>query len=287
MEYSADDIAVATSLQLLAYLYASIATFWTYDYACSLHEEWKFLVRSRWTKVKALYIITRYLPFGLITMYLCLNFTLNESPNKCRTLINIYSSFCQISLICSECIFVLRTYVLWNNNRVVLVGMLSAIFAVIVTSTSIRFTAVATSYVTTSAVPGILGCYWSMSSTRYFISFILLFVFQLVLVSLTLVRVIQSWRLAKGHLHDILLKHNIYYYVCGLFLSAVNFLVPILLSDSAYYTVLEDFQVFILAILATRMHLYLWHVDRDVHGSDALICISMSDMSFTNPNRTV
>lgn len=62
----------------------------TYDYACALHEEvmirsvtisvwiltirrpkWEFLRRSRWTKVKALYIMTRHLPFFLIVMYLC------------------------------------------------------------------------------------------------------------------------------------------------------------------------------------------------------------------------
>ncbi|KAG1837098.1 hypothetical protein DFJ58DRAFT_816689, partial [Suillus subalutaceus] len=63
MEYSADDVTAARSLQLLAYLYASMATFWIYDYICSLYEEWTFLLRSRWTKVKALYIITRYVPF--------------------------------------------------------------------------------------------------------------------------------------------------------------------------------------------------------------------------------
>ncbi|KAG1774383.1 hypothetical protein EV702DRAFT_533565 [Suillus placidus] len=279
MEYSADDIAAATSLQRLAYLYMSMTTFWTYDYACSLHEEWKFLRRSRWTKVKALYIITRYLPFFLITMYLCLNFTPNENPNKCRILIDIYSSFSQISLICSECFFVLRTYALWNKNRIVLVGMLSTAFAMVVTSVGIRFTNISTSYVTTSAIQGIPGCSWSSSGVLYFMSFIFLFVFQLGLVSLTLIRVIQSWKSAKGHLHAVLLKHNIFYYACGLVLSAVNVLVPVLFPNSAYYTVLEDFQVGILAILATRMHLHLWHLDRHMHDSDALICISMSDMS--------
>ncbi|KAG2143735.1 hypothetical protein DEU56DRAFT_248736 [Suillus clintonianus] len=282
MEYSADDVAAATSLQLLTYLYTSITTFLIYDYACSLHEEWKFLLRSRWSKIKALYVITRYLPFVLIAMYICLNFTQNESPNECRTLINVYSSFCQISLICSECFFVIRTYALWNNNRIILAGMLSAVFAITVAFPSIRFTTIATSYVTASMITGIPGCYWSSSSIRYFIPYILLFVFQLVLVSLTLVRVIQSWRSAKGHLHAVLVKHNIFYYGCALCLSAMNFLMPILCSDFPYNTVLEDFQVFILAILATRMHLYLWHIDRDVHGSDALVYISMSDMSPTN-----
>ncbi|KAG1738014.1 hypothetical protein EDB19DRAFT_921956 [Suillus lakei] len=82
---------------------AALATFWIYDYVCSLHEEWTFLLRSRWTKAKVLYIIARYLPFFFITAELYLTFALNENPNKCRTLVNIYSCFGMISLFCSEC----------------------------------------------------------------------------------------------------------------------------------------------------------------------------------------
>ncbi|KAG1730449.1 hypothetical protein EDB19DRAFT_2042011 [Suillus lakei] len=97
--------------------------------------------------------------------------------------------------------------------------------------------------------------------------------------------VVQSWRSIKGHLHAVLVKHNIFYYACGLFLSAVNVLAPVLFSDPAYYALLEDLQAFILAILATPMHLNLWHIDRHVHGSEILVCISMSDMS--SADRTV
>ncbi|KAG2057468.1 hypothetical protein BDR06DRAFT_951633 [Suillus hirtellus] len=176
----------------------------------------------------------------------------------------------------------IRTYVLWNNNRIVLVGLLSTAFAMVVTSVSIRFATTATSYFTTSAIPGTPSFPSRSSSVLYFISFILLFVFQLVLIILTLTRAIQSWRSTKGPLQTILVKHNTSYYVCGLFLSAVNILVPALFPNSPYYTALQNicsFQVCVLAILATRMHLHLWHLDQHMHNSDALIYISMSDMS--------
>ncbi|KAG2341870.1 hypothetical protein BDR05DRAFT_964948 [Suillus weaverae] len=104
MEYSTNDIAAARITQYLSYMYTMLATFWTYDYVCSLHEEWKFLLQSRWSKVKALYIIARYVPFVLITADVYLNFTPNENPSKCQIMIIIYSGFCQISVTCSECI---------------------------------------------------------------------------------------------------------------------------------------------------------------------------------------
>ncbi|KAG2137028.1 hypothetical protein DEU56DRAFT_353740 [Suillus clintonianus] len=105
MDYSAADIEAAQSLQLLAYLYAALAAFWTYDYACSFEQEWIFLFQSRWSKVKGLYIVTRHVPFFLvITDLVYLGFTSNESPDKCRILSDTYSCFGVISLTCSECI---------------------------------------------------------------------------------------------------------------------------------------------------------------------------------------
>jgi hypothetical protein len=260
-----------------------MATFWIYDYACSVHEEWKYLHWSRWTKVKVLYIITRYVPFVLIAIGFFMDFSTHdsESPNKCGAMIIIYSGFYQISIACSECFFILRTYALWNNNKVILVVMLSTFIAIMLSSIGSRLRTTISPDVTTSAIPGITGCYWSSHGVQ-FSSFVLLFVFQLGLFSLTLTRVIQSWRTTRGHLHAVLVKHNIFYYACGLFFSGMNALVPMLISDSVSYVFLEHFQVLIFAILATRMHLYLWHIDRHVHCSDALIYVSMSDMPPTD-----
>ncbi|KAG2137027.1 hypothetical protein DEU56DRAFT_901470 [Suillus clintonianus] len=267
MVHSAEDITAARRLQFLAYLCTSTATFWTYDYICSIHEEWEFLLRSRWTKVKALYVITR-----------SMDFTLNENPNKCQIFINIYSCFGLVSVTCAECLFVLRTCALWTNNRMLLVTMLSTLLAIVVVSLGTRF--ISTSYIMTSTILGFTGCYRISSSIQFFMPFLLFFVFELGLVSLTLIRAIQSWRLANGPLYVVLIKHNIFYYACGLLLSAVNVLMPVLSSNSAYHTLLEDLQFFLLAILATRMHMHLWQVDRHVHGSDALVWVSVSDTSL-------
>ncbi|KAG2089826.1 hypothetical protein BD769DRAFT_1679826 [Suillus cothurnatus] len=266
-----------------------MATFWTYDYVCSLHEEWKFLRRSRWTKVKALYIIARYVPFLFIITDIYLNFSPSENSKKCKILVNIYSSLGVISLTCSECFFVLRTYALWNSNRIVLVAMLSTLFAIIASFIGICFSAIATSHGLCSrfshdyshvSTPPQLRLAWSQASQAatgaqpvfnsscHFFS----------CLSFNL-----TWRTSNGGMHAILVRHNIFYYACVL--SAVNVLAPVMFSDPAYYSLLEDLQAFILAILATRMHLHLWHIDRNVHGSEVLVCISMSDIS--SADRTV
>ncbi|KAG1810935.1 uncharacterized protein BJ212DRAFT_576368 [Suillus subaureus] len=139
MEYSSDDIAAARSLQLAAYIYASMATFWVYDYTCSLHEEWTFLLRSHWSKVKGLYVVTRYLPFIILTTSLYLGFTPDGNQGKCRVFYNINTGFCIVSVICSECFFIIRTYALWNKNKILLAAVLSAFCIFLAASFSISF----------------------------------------------------------------------------------------------------------------------------------------------------
>jgi hypothetical protein len=276
--YSADDVATAKSLQFLAYTSASMATFWTYDYACSLHEELAFLLRSRWTMIKGLYIITRYLPFLLLITDLYLYFALNENPNKCQMVMSVYSCLSVISVACSEFFFVLRTYALWNNNRIVLTVILSAFFAVLLASIVVDFVTVHASHVRISTIPGIQGCYRASSAMQVSIMFLLLLMFQLGLISLTIIRAVQSWRVVNSPLYNVLVKHNIFYYTCALLLTAVNVLTQMLFSQTAYRFVCEVLQFYVLAILATRMHLFLWQIDRQMHGSDAFVYISMSDM---------
>ncbi|OJA09455.1 hypothetical protein AZE42_02613 [Rhizopogon vesiculosus] len=255
-----------------------MATFWTYDYACSIYDEWTFLLQSRWTKVKGLYIVTRYTPFLLFVSHLYLNYIPSEDPDKCQTINNISSCFSLISVICSECFFIIRTYALWNNNKIVLAGMLFAYLAVIVASVGILFSATANAPFVTSAIPGITGCYQSTGSVELFVPFVLLFALEFGLISLTVIRAIQSWRATNNPLYTVLIKHNIFYYACGLFFSLVNIFTSLLLQY-AYNGMFQDFQVVTLAILATRMHLHLWHADRNLRGSDALMVFPMSDVS--------
>ncbi|KAG2353728.1 hypothetical protein BDR07DRAFT_1614725 [Suillus spraguei] len=279
--YSTDDIVAAMSLQFFAYVYVSITTFWAYDYACSFHEEWRFLLVSQWTKVKGLYIVTRYVPFLLLATNLYLSFIPNENPGKCRVLDNICSGFGIVSAVCSEGFFVLRLCALWNNNRILLAAMVVTVLTFVGASIGITFATTVPAVYATSAIPGITGCYQSSTSFRLFVPFLLLSVFELGLMILTLIRAIQSWRINSSHLYIVLVKHNIFYYTCGFLFSVVNVFTSLLLHY-AYHAILHDFQFIILAILATRMHRQLWQMKLQTHGSDAFMQIPMSDVSLDN-----
>lgn len=273
-KYSSDHIAAAISLQTYTYVYASMAMLWTYDYVRSLQEEWTFLLQSRWTKVKGLYVATRFVPFLLLTMHLYTNFIPNENPDKCKILINVCSVLSQMSGTCSECVFVLRTCALWKYNRFVLIVILTFSLASMIAIASTGYVSTVTVSYKTSTIPGITGCY---TSYNLFVPFLLLFIIELGLMSLTLTHAIQSWWMASGRLYIVLVKNNIFYYTCALFLSGVNVIASRYLHYQ-YHAMFQDYQFIILAILTLRMHLHLWQVDQQVHNMDALVCISLSDV---------
>ncbi|KAJ8593547.1 hypothetical protein M405DRAFT_930760 [Rhizopogon salebrosus TDB-379] len=276
IEYLSEPVTAARSLQTYTYMYASMVTVWAYDYTCSFNEEWTFLLESRWTMVKGLYIVTRYIQFLFFIGHLYMNF-INETPDKCHMMNTILESISLISAICSECFFILRTYVLWNNNRIVLAVMLFSFFATIISSVSVLFaTTIPTSF-EISAIPGITGCY-QRESIQLFIPFLLLFALELGVLILTLISAIQNWRATNSPLYTVLLKHNIEYYTIGLLFSGVNIFTSLYLRY-AYSSLFHNFQLIILAILATRMHLYLWHLDQHMRDSDNLsfIHINISD----------
>ncbi|KAG2359672.1 hypothetical protein BDR07DRAFT_1611200 [Suillus spraguei] len=288
-KYSSDHIAAAISLQTYTYVYASMAMLWTYDYVRSLQEEWTFLLQSRWTKVKGLYVATRFVPFLLLTVHLYTDFIPNENPDKCKILINVCSVLSQMSGTCSECIsppfrhtyiskpihpgvFVLRTCALWKYNRFVLIVILTFSLASMIAIASTGYVSTVTVSYKTSTIPGITGCY---TSYNLFVPFLLLFIIELGLMSLTLTHAIQSWWMASGRLYTVLVKNNIFYYTCALFLSGVNVIASRYLHYQ-YHAMFQDYQFIILAILTLRMHLHLWQVDQQIHNMDALWTLYMA-----------
>ncbi|KAG2068171.1 hypothetical protein BDR04DRAFT_1158149 [Suillus decipiens] len=300
MEYSSDDIAGARSLQFTTYIYVSIATVWAYDYACSLHEEWTFLLRSEWSGVKCLYIVTRYLPFILLATNIYQYFAPNVTLVEFQRLDYIITGLGVISVNCSECtsrapikcdiraleqqqnlarghaVRIFRESQIQSSPKLAIdAGSLNMYALPLLTSIPLAFN---TSTVVTSAIPGITGSYLSSSDIMLFVPYLLLSLLELGLMILTLIAAIQTWRMSSSCLQVVLVRHNIFYYMCGFLFSVTNVFMSLFLRYS-YTGTLYAFQFIILAILATRMHLHLWLTSRRADRYDTFVHIPMSDMS--------
>ncbi|KAG1905313.1 uncharacterized protein F5891DRAFT_1183251 [Suillus fuscotomentosus] len=201
-----------------------------------------------------MYIVTRYLPFIILAIDLYMSFAPNENPAKCRVLQNINPGLDLVLVIFSECFFILRTYALWNRNRFLLVAMLLTLFLVVDVSARL-FSELPLALL--SPLPSLQ--HPNPGNYRVLPEFDQL----LALYTISSPFCIRTG--AGGQIQmvctAVLVNHNISYYACGLLFSAANIFTSLLLEYS-YHSVFYDFEFMILAILATRMHLYLWKTNR-------------------------
>ncbi|KAG2114334.1 uncharacterized protein F5147DRAFT_650112 [Suillus discolor] len=224
--------------------------------------KWTFLLRSHWSKMKGLYIVTRYLPFIILAMDIYRGFTLNENADKCLVLDNAELGLNLVLVIFSKCI-----------SCSPILCPCSAPFSCINqtfigASTGLTFATTTPATYPTSAIPGLTGCYQSSTTFRFFIPFLLFSMFDL--------GVLLSSRNPHAHTRHTQLadKPKLTHIMHAVFCSWWR-------TYSHHCS--SIFQFMILATLAMRMHLHLWQMNQHPHSSSALVHIPMSDISFANP----
>ncbi|KAG2347913.1 hypothetical protein BDR05DRAFT_591964 [Suillus weaverae] len=112
-------------------------------------------------------------------------------------------------------------------------------------------------------IPNITSCYYVSESRIIVAAFVLLVVFEFEILFLTLYRSIKHHRslASNSHLLNILIQHNILYFICG-FVCSLLVMLFVGLLPFMYSDLITNVQVTVHALLITRMHLELWKSDR-------------------------
>ncbi|EIW86198.1 hypothetical protein CONPUDRAFT_140867 [Coniophora puteana RWD-64-598 SS2] len=268
-------VDAATSYQTFNYVYVSVAALWVYDYVVTLDVEISFLRYSYVRRIKALYLATRFLPFAMLGIHLFRVLpvcsaahrlftarTVNLDPGESEAMCNLYddvsSGLSLLIVLCSESLFILRTYAVWKCDKRILALILASFIIAIVLTVVVSFlpSVPGSSYI---ILPGaqVTGCFLLYPAVFTSIPYILLIAFEIELIILNIVQGYRVRRETKGRLFGILLQHNLFYFTCGLLFSILNVAIA-LTTQYGYSTMFENLQVIIHAILATRMHRMLW-----------------------------
>ncbi|KAF9466689.1 hypothetical protein BDZ94DRAFT_1305929 [Collybia nuda] len=101
------------------YVFAATLTVLTYDYLCTLEREVAHIWTRPWSFGTCLFLLNRYLPFVDTVMALRLTRAVT-TPEICRVQHIIFISILTGGILLSEVILMLRTYAIWNGNRLVL-----------------------------------------------------------------------------------------------------------------------------------------------------------------------
>ncbi|KAH7925538.1 hypothetical protein BV22DRAFT_1128953 [Leucogyrophana mollusca] len=260
--YNPVDVSLAEGLQTVDFVFVALATISVFDYAINLDDEVMFILNSRWTSAKVVYIICRYTPFLIWGVQGPLILETNMDPSVCLPLFAGTTGLTMIILCGSEYIFLLRTYALWACSRrvqVVLLASFVVILVPIVTVLAKYQTTVTTSKPPLSIMP---GCNLQSHNQTFLAAYALLVLFELEVFILSVYRVLKYYRDSRSQLLKILARHSIFYFACALALGLMNICAVFFLPNyfSGFFGV---FQAIAQGLLVTKMQFYLWKADQE------------------------
>ncbi|KAG2093720.1 uncharacterized protein F5147DRAFT_657342 [Suillus discolor] len=117
---------ILQSQDLTGFALASLVASWVYDCFLTLDQEVSLIHRPPWSKGSILYIMARYMPALMLSVYLCTNYFPNEKFVTCKILQSAWYFPLQVRppgtvALCmagAEGIFILRTYALWGTKEI-------------------------------------------------------------------------------------------------------------------------------------------------------------------------
>ncbi|KAG2145653.1 hypothetical protein BD769DRAFT_1416927 [Suillus cothurnatus] len=239
------------------YVFIVLVTSVVYDFVTNLDDELDYLLGSRMTLAKGLFLGSRYTPFAICALHARL--LLSPSIEGCPGLTESNILLLGILLLCAECIFVLRTYALWNCDRRVRIALL-VLYLALFCGMVILVLECGLKLKTTEFTP---GCYSpsSIPTNLILAPYILLLLLEIEVVGLTLYRMIIYYRTTRCRLLTLMAQYNVGYILAGLLFTLIN-IVAICFVPGDYGPVLEASQIMAQGLLASRMQLDLWKLNR-------------------------
>ncbi|KAF9442899.1 hypothetical protein P691DRAFT_764780 [Macrolepiota fuliginosa MF-IS2] len=109
-------------LHLYQYFSGVALTIYLYDYSLTFAREVELIWTSKWTVMKFVFLIDRYL---IIVNFILQALLLGTRPVDCQALANAFANVALIGVFLSEVILCLRLWVMWQNDKRVLAGLIT------------------------------------------------------------------------------------------------------------------------------------------------------------------
>lgn len=256
MSASSNPVISAQRLQVVRYTQVVSMTVLITEWFLIIGEEVEYVWKAKWTYLKVFYLMSRYSPF-LDTPFTLLNYiTPRIKPETCLAYYQISTVSTFVGMSISEYILLARTYALYGRSRKI--GLILGIGIVICTMIGI----VTISLFLTSLVfgplpsPEIPGCLLKQGSDIVFVNFVILLIWEFLVVVLTAYRGIKSLRGSRAPLVQTLYRDGIFFFVCLLVLSTAN-IVVLIVAPLEYLDLLDTLTRCLHSIICCRVLLNL------------------------------
>ncbi|KIM85056.1 hypothetical protein PILCRDRAFT_380072 [Piloderma croceum F 1598] len=234
-------------------------TLWGYDHCLTFASEASLIWNAPWTFPKVLYIVTRYWSSVTLIILLYFHFSHDISVKNCLIFQRFVTWSINIGMCSAEVILTIRTWAVWERSRKVAI-FLSIFFAAIWISGFIimGFWEGSVEYIPVPREMVPSGCWPHVTSPLYFVSYILIAVFEGVLLIMMSIKGYTTFNDGPVNFKffQAVYIDGILYYIYLFTLSVINIMINMHISKY-YANLLAVFQQIMHSLLAGRMLLKL------------------------------
>jgi len=219
----------------------------------------------------------------------------NLSVGMCRMMYNITGWMFLWGIGIAELILIIRTWAIWGRDKRIGLGLCAGFLSLwIVNSYFLNKFLTSLQFEPAQAIsPSLKGCLPIAGGNVLFIDFVLLMVFETIVLGLTVVKMVHTSRRSTSPIMRSLYRDGIFFYIYLFAISLVN-VVVLLTTPREFANLLSSLQRSLHSMLSARLLLNLREasarsavlVDGGALGETALAATGMSSMHFTNESRS-
>ncbi|KAF5357420.1 hypothetical protein D9758_005936 [Tetrapyrgos nigripes] len=276
------DVHAARLLQAVKYANVASITILVWDYLLTLEREIRLVWKGHWGSVKILYILSRFPPFFDVPLVMYYALAPNVPLSRCQPIYAVASWFTLFGIVVAEAILMKRTVALWGVDKRIYFGLIglmvvSSICAPVILQPGPDLERFCKAVTIPCAVtvglfleslrygppplPTVTGCYPTEGSVIVFVDFILLILYESVMLGLTLWVGFRKFRHSRNPLIVTLYRDGIFYFVYTFVISLGNIIV-LVAGPSELLDLLNTFQRVMHSILSTRIILHVRSADQ-------------------------
>ncbi|OAX31850.1 hypothetical protein K503DRAFT_870454 [Rhizopogon vinicolor AM-OR11-026] len=231
--------------------YCNVGTFaiLIFDYCITLEAESKWVWHLKWTLVRSIFTISRYLPFFAIGMTfaaaLRTQYYPGESCVKYGTASNILHFLC---IFAAEGMLIIRIYAAWNSKRLLTFLLFFAIlcFTTVYTISATHLMASNTP----STIPNPGGCLFL--SGRNYLEYCVLLLYELVLLCLMLFIRFRKYKNIVGPIPETFFKDTTRYTIYIIIISSFSIILTVV-PPITWVAITDSPQIVMHSVLASRI----------------------------------
>lgn len=284
-------VASLERFQIDSYLDVCAYSLLVYDYFLTLDREVRLVWGAKWNITKILFVLTRYPVFADSAMVLYHNVGHNLSTRMCKSMYNVTGWMFLWGIGIAELILIIRTWAIWGRDARIGLGLFAGFIGLWIANsyflneflTSLKFLPAQ------SISPFLQGCLPVAGGNVLYIDFVLLMVFETIVLALTVIKMVYSFRKSTSPVVISLYRDGILFYIYLFAISLVN-VVVLLTTPREYANLLSSLQRSLHSMLSARLLLNLREAairsrvlaDGDALSSGALAEVSgLTSMQFT------